>query len=86
MNDLAGDGTTTAILLAREMVNSGLLAVAFGANPVSLKRGMDKTVQGLVKLLKKKSIPVKGRDDIKGDFLLYLKFVEYANLFTYLFY
>ncbi|KAL6992078.1 hypothetical protein U1Q18_010189 [Sarracenia purpurea var. burkii] len=65
-NDLAGDGTTTAIILAREMIKAGLLAVAFGANPVSLKKGMDKTVKELVKVLKTKSCPVKGRDDIKA--------------------
>lgn len=66
MNDLAGDGTTTAIVLARAMIKSGALAVAFGANPISLRKGMDKTVKELVKVLKKKSVPVKGRDDIKG--------------------
>ena len=66
MNSLAGDGTTTATVLARAMIKSGMLAVAFGANPVSLKKGMDKTVKELVKVLKKKSVPVKGRDDIKG--------------------
>ncbi|XP_075672545.1 chaperonin 60 subunit alpha 2, chloroplastic isoform X2 [Castanea sativa] len=65
MNDLAGDGTTTAIVLARAMIKSGMLAVAFGANPVSLKKGMDKTVKELVKVLKKKSVPVRGRDDMK---------------------
>lgn len=68
MNDLAGDGTTTAIILAREMIKSGLLAVSFGADPVSLKKGMDKTVKELIKILKKKSIPVQGKDDIKGSF------------------
>ncbi|KAL5775600.1 hypothetical protein ACOSP7_013157 [Xanthoceras sorbifolium] len=66
MNDLAGDGTTTAIILAREMIKSGLLAVAFGANPISLKKGMNKTVKELIKILKSKSFPVKGRDDIKA--------------------
>ncbi|XP_052201526.1 chaperonin 60 subunit alpha 2, chloroplastic isoform X2 [Diospyros lotus] len=65
-NDLAGDGTTTAIILAREIIRSGLLAVSFGANPTSLKKGMDKTVRQLAKVLKKKSYPVKGRDDIKA--------------------
>ncbi|XP_041026255.1 chaperonin 60 subunit alpha 2, chloroplastic isoform X1 [Juglans microcarpa x Juglans regia] len=65
-NDLAGDGTTTAIVLARAMIKSGLLAVAFGANPISLKKGMEKTVKELVEVLKKKSVPVKGRDDIKA--------------------
>ncbi|KAB1997834.1 hypothetical protein ES319_D12G050000v1 [Gossypium barbadense] len=66
MNDLAGDGTTTAIILARAMIKFGLLAVSFGANPVSLKRGMDKTVKELVKDLKKKSLPVKAREEIKA--------------------
>ncbi|GKV03805.1 hypothetical protein SLEP1_g16051 [Rubroshorea leprosula] len=66
MNDLAGDGTTTAIILARALIKSGLLAVSFGANPVSLKRGMEKTVTELVKTLKEKSFPVKGREDIKA--------------------
>ncbi|KAI3747355.1 hypothetical protein L6452_09809 [Arctium lappa] len=65
-NDLAGDGTTTAIVLAREMIKSGLLAVAFGANPVSLKKGMERTVEELIKVLKKKMIPVSKRDDIKA--------------------
>ncbi|XP_022762646.1 chaperonin 60 subunit alpha 2, chloroplastic isoform X1 [Durio zibethinus] len=66
MNDLAGDGTTTAIILARAMIKFGLLAVSFGANPVSLKRGMDKAVKELIRVLKKKSLPVKGREDIKA--------------------
>ncbi|KAI4328652.1 hypothetical protein L6164_020988 [Bauhinia variegata] len=56
MNDLAGDGTSTAIILARAMVKSGLLAVTFGANPISLKKGMEKTVKDLVKFLKKRSL------------------------------
>ncbi|XP_006365041.1 chaperonin 60 subunit alpha 2, chloroplastic isoform X1 [Solanum tuberosum] len=65
-NRLAGDGTTTAIVLAREMIKAGLLAVDFGANPVSMKKGMDQTVRELVKTLKKKSHPVRGNDDIKA--------------------
>lgn len=66
MNYLAGDGTTTAIILAREMLKSGLLAVSFGANPIALKRGMDKTVKELVKILQEKSLTVQGKDDIKA--------------------
>ncbi|KAH7542671.1 ruBisCO large subunit-binding protein subunit alpha [Ziziphus jujuba] len=65
-NDSAGDGTTTASVLAREIIKLGLLSVTSGANPVSLKRGIDKTVQGLVEELEKKSRAVKGRDDIKA--------------------
>ncbi|KAL6561856.1 hypothetical protein OROGR_002863 [Orobanche gracilis] len=65
-NGSAGDGTTTAIVLAREMIKSGLLAITNGVNPVSLKRGMDKTLKELVKILKELSYAVKGRDDIKA--------------------
>ncbi|KAK4763300.1 hypothetical protein SAY86_009068 [Trapa natans] len=65
-NDSAGDGTTTASVLAREIIKLGLLSVTSGANPVSVKRGIDKTVLGLVEELEKKSRPVKGRDDIKA--------------------
>ncbi|KAE8727670.1 RuBisCO large subunit-binding protein subunit alpha [Hibiscus syriacus] len=65
-NDSAGDGTTTASVLAREIIKLGLLSVTSGANPVSVKRGIDKTVQSLVEELEKKARPVKGRDDIKA--------------------
>ncbi|KAH6766305.1 chaperonin-60alpha [Perilla frutescens var. hirtella] len=65
-NDSAGDGTTTASVLAREIIKLGLLSVTSGANPVSLKRGIDKTVVGLVIELEKRARPIKGRDDIKA--------------------
>ncbi|KAJ8543961.1 hypothetical protein K7X08_025579 [Anisodus acutangulus] len=65
-NDSAGDGTTTASVLAREIIKLGLLSVTSGANPVSLKRGIDKTVLGLIEELEKKARPVKGRDDIEA--------------------
>lgn len=65
-NDSAGDGTTTASVLAREIIKLGLLSVSSGANPVSIKKGIDKTVQALVEELEKKSRPIKGRDDVKG--------------------
>ncbi|KAI4322293.1 hypothetical protein L6164_022003 [Bauhinia variegata] len=65
-NDSAGDGTTTAAVLAREIIKLGLLSVTSGANPVSIKRGIDKTVQGLVAELEKKARAVEGRDDIKA--------------------
>ena len=54
-NDSAGDGTTTASVLAREIIKLGLLSVTSGANPVSLKKGIDKTVAGLIEELEKKS-------------------------------
>ncbi|MCO5569178.1 hypothetical protein L7F22_022888 [Adiantum nelumboides] len=65
-NDSAGDGTTTASILARELISLGLLNVTSGANPVAVKKGIDKTVAALVQELEKKSRPVKGRDDIKA--------------------
>ncbi|WZY89891.1 hypothetical protein YC2023_046626 [Brassica napus] len=65
-NDSAGDGTTTASVLAREIIKHGLLSVTSGANPVSLKRGIDKTVQALIEELEKRARPVKGGSDIKA--------------------
>ncbi|KAL1538463.1 chaperonin 60 subunit alpha 2, chloroplastic [Salvia divinorum] len=65
-NGSAGDGTTTAILLAREMIRYGLLAITNGANPVSLKKGMERTVEELVKVLSEKSYAVRGSDEIKA--------------------
>ncbi|NIH41031.1 MAG: chaperonin GroEL [Buchnera aphidicola (Periphyllus aceris)] len=56
-NDVAGDGTTTATLLAQSIVNEGLKAVAAGMNPMDLKRGIDKAVIQAVKELKKLSVP-----------------------------
>ncbi|KAL8137144.1 hypothetical protein V2J09_003145 [Rumex salicifolius] len=66
VNDSAGDGTTTAIILAREIFKAGLLSVTLGANPMALKRGMDKTVKELIKVMKTKSFPVEGKDVIKA--------------------
>lgn len=82
MNELAGDGTSTAIILARAMIKSGLLAVSFGANPISLKKGMDKTVKELVKLLKERSVPVEGREHIKGICFYLFEFVKLRVIFT----
>ncbi|KNA04068.1 hypothetical protein SOVF_203080, partial [Spinacia oleracea] len=64
-NDSAGDGITTASVLAREIIRQGLLSVTSGANPVSLKRGIDKTILGLIEELEKRARPVNGREDIK---------------------
>ncbi|MFM1931019.1 MAG: hypothetical protein RL226_322 [Bacteroidota bacterium] len=62
--DIAGDGTTTATVLAQAMVNAGLKNVASGANPMDLKRGMDKAVAAVVEELKKISREV-GSDNSK---------------------
>ena len=63
-NDGAGDGTTTATVLAEAIFEQGLKNVTAGANPVGLKRGIDKAVVTVVDHLAKISKPVKGRDDI----------------------
>ena len=57
-NDLAGDGTTTATILAQSIVKEGLKNVAAGANPLDLKKGIDKSVYAIVSNLKKQSVEV----------------------------
>ncbi|MCS7185776.1 MAG: chaperonin GroEL, partial [Armatimonadota bacterium] len=64
-NDVAGDGTTTATVLAQAMVREGLKMVAAGSNPMALRRGIEKAVQKAVEKLKEYAIEVKTRDDIE---------------------
>ncbi|WP_347373929.1 chaperonin GroEL [Aequorivita sp. Q41] len=82
-NDLAGDGTTTATVLAQAIVKEGLKNVAAGANPMDLKRGIDKAVEAIVKDLEKQSTKVgnssemikqvasisANNDDVIGDLI-----------------
>ena len=63
-NDVAGDGTTTATVLAQSMIKEGVKNVAAGADPMSIKRGMDKAVNVAVEGLKKISSEVNGKEDI----------------------
>jgi len=63
-NDVAGDGTTTATVLAQAMVTEGFKNVAAGANPMALKRGMDAAVDAIREELKKLAKPVEGKDQI----------------------
>ena len=63
--DVAGDGTTTATVLAQAIFTEGLKAVASGANPMDLKRGIDKAVEVVVNNIKELSIPVSGRKEIE---------------------
>ncbi len=63
-NDVAGDGTTTATVLAQAIVREGLKNVAAGANPMGLKRGIETAVEAVVADLKKQSVEVSGKEDI----------------------
>ena len=63
-SDLAGDGTTTATVLAQAIFREGLKNVTAGSNPMALKRGIDKAVTGIVDELKKLSVPTTGRKEI----------------------
>ena len=63
--DLAGDGTTTATVLTQSIFNNGLKMVIAGANPMDLKRGIDKAVRVVVENLKKQAIPVRDNEKIE---------------------
>ena len=63
-NDVAGDGTTTATVLAQSIVREGLKNVAAGANPLGLKRGIEKAVDDVVKNIEKQSTEISGKDQI----------------------
>ena len=63
-NDVAGDGTTTATVLAQSMIKEGVKNVAAGGDPMAIKRGMSKTVEKAVEELKKISSKVAGKEDI----------------------
>jgi chaperonin GroEL len=63
-NDVAGDGTTTATVLAQAIVNEGLKNVAAGANPMQLKRGIELAAEAVADSIREHSIEVKGHDDI----------------------
>ena len=63
-SDLAGDGTTTATVLAQAIFREGLKNVTAGVNPMALKRGIDAAVQAVVDELKKMSVPTKGKKEI----------------------
>ena len=63
-NDVAGDGTTTATVLAQAMIKEGVKNVAAGADPMGIKRGMDKAVEEAVKGLKEITSQVSGKEDI----------------------
>lgn len=63
-NDAAGDGTTTSTALAAAIVNQGMERIGKGANPMSVKRGIDKGVEAVVSEIKKMAKPIKGKEEI----------------------
>jgi len=63
-NDVAGDGTTTATVLAQAMINEGMKNLAAGANPIVLRKGMKKATEAAVAAIAKMSQPIEGRDSI----------------------
>ncbi|MDD6714849.1 MAG: chaperonin GroEL [Firmicutes bacterium] len=64
-NDVAGDGTTTATVLAQAMINEGMKNLAAGANPIVLRKGMKKATDAAVESIKAMATKVKGKDDIE---------------------
>ncbi|HNO25867.1 MAG TPA: chaperonin GroEL, partial [Leptospiraceae bacterium] len=63
-NDIAGDGTTTATILAQAIITEGLKNVTAGANPMALKHGIDKAVSAAVEHIKKKAVKIENKQDI----------------------
>jgi chaperonin GroEL len=63
-NDVAGDGTTTATVLAQAIVRQGLKNVAAGANPLALKRGIEQAVDAVVENIGEQSVEISGKDQI----------------------
>jgi chaperonin GroEL len=79
-NDLAGDGTTTATVLAQAIFHDGSRNVSAGSNPTLIKRGIEKAVDVVVEDLKKQSIDVKGRDGMEQVATISAKDVEIGKL------
>ena len=63
-NDVAGDGTTTATVLAQAMINEGMKNLAAGANPIVLRKGMKKATEAAVECIKEMSKPIEGKEQI----------------------
>ncbi len=79
-NDVAGDGTTTATVLAQAMIKEGVKNVAAGADPMAIKRGIEKAVAGAVEGLKEITSPVNGKDDIARVASISANNAEVGNL------
>jgi chaperonin GroEL len=79
-NDVAGDGTTTSIVLGQAIITEGLKNVTAGANPMGLKRGIEKGVGALVEEIKRLSKPVETKDDIAHIAAISARDPEIGNL------
>ncbi|HDJ30398.1 MAG TPA: chaperonin GroEL [bacterium] len=79
-NDAAGDGTTTAVVLAQSMINEGIKNVTAGANPLALKRGIEKGVKKVVEVLKSISKPVTTKEDYARVATISAESEEIGNL------
>jgi chaperonin GroEL len=79
-NDIAGDGTTTATVLAQAIVHEGMRNVAAGANPMLLKRGIDKGSAAVVSQIKQLATPIKGKEEIAQIATISAADVEIGNL------
>ncbi len=79
-NDVAGDGTTTATLLAQSMINSGLKNVAAGANPMAIRQGIEKATNAVVSAIKKNAKEVAGKGEIAQVASISAADVEVGNL------
>lgn len=79
-NDVAGDGTTTAVVLAQSIISEGLKNVAAGANPLALKRGIEKGVEKIVKGLKKLSKQITAKEEMAQVATIAAENKEIGNL------
>jgi len=79
-NDVAGDGTTTAVVLAQAIISEGLKNVSAGANPLAIKRGIDKGTEAVVKFLKEMAKPVAGHEEIAQVATIAAEDPEIGNL------
>ena len=79
-NDIAGDGTTTATVLAQAIVNEGLKNVAAGANPMLLKRGIMAATEAIAKNIKEQAIPISTKEEIASVASISAQDTEIGNL------
>jgi chaperonin GroEL len=84
-NDIAGDGTTTATILAQSIISEGLKNVTSGANPIFIKRGIEKAVATVVEELKKIAKPITNKEEIAQVATISAQDVEVGNLIAEIF-